>query len=418
MDPLNELLTLVRGLRNGLLYGTKIRLPHALVMTLLFRQGQVSQKLKSILKVTYEHASKLGTYVVIYKLALKVLEVLQQQASRTERVAPSWHAAVAGAIGATVVWRGYSSVNMQILMYLLGRTLVGAGRALAKEGVWPLTEYTFKEHGFPLLSVATWAAIMYLHHGHKPALQGSLSSSMDFLYNDSETWSSWRDFLPSPSSALVVGVALLNSILQIDIMDKLSEPIDAILSPSHSNSSKSLLWYALPSILAIVGIRRRHTRGYLRFTESGSEENQSATNDGNNTDDQRDAVAITSTSHGNTSTSSKLTQTTLASDVNGGNHHAIVEQSPQSGYKIGNQPPDHAFYSPSPQSGSLLKALEKEGETQTESTTAWAPLPVSPVSSSESGRNSTETYTSSSSPVPVSKTTEPGEDLLERREVI
>lgn len=34
---LRELLAIVKGFRNGLVYGAKIRLPHALVMTLLFR---------------------------------------------------------------------------------------------------------------------------------------------------------------------------------------------------------------------------------------------------------------------------------------------------------------------------------------------------------------------------------------------
>lgn len=34
---LRELLTIIKGFRNGLVYGAKIRLPHALVMTFLFR---------------------------------------------------------------------------------------------------------------------------------------------------------------------------------------------------------------------------------------------------------------------------------------------------------------------------------------------------------------------------------------------
>ena len=34
---LRDILTIVKGFRNGLVYGAKIRLPHALVMTFLFR---------------------------------------------------------------------------------------------------------------------------------------------------------------------------------------------------------------------------------------------------------------------------------------------------------------------------------------------------------------------------------------------
>lgn len=37
---LHGLLAVLRGGRNGVLYGVKIRLPHALVMTLLFSRGR------------------------------------------------------------------------------------------------------------------------------------------------------------------------------------------------------------------------------------------------------------------------------------------------------------------------------------------------------------------------------------------
>jgi peroxisomal membrane protein 4 len=37
-DPLvHDVLAILKGLRNGLVYGAKIRFPHALVMTFLFR---------------------------------------------------------------------------------------------------------------------------------------------------------------------------------------------------------------------------------------------------------------------------------------------------------------------------------------------------------------------------------------------
>lgn len=48
MDALNQLildpkyhdvLTIVKALRNGIVYGAKVRFPHALVMTVLFKSG-------------------------------------------------------------------------------------------------------------------------------------------------------------------------------------------------------------------------------------------------------------------------------------------------------------------------------------------------------------------------------------------
>ena len=36
----HDVLSLVKGFRNGLVYGAKVRFPHALVMTFLFRRGR------------------------------------------------------------------------------------------------------------------------------------------------------------------------------------------------------------------------------------------------------------------------------------------------------------------------------------------------------------------------------------------
>jgi peroxisomal membrane protein 4 len=40
LDPKNhDLLSVIKGFRNGAVYGAKVRFPHALVMTFLFRDG-------------------------------------------------------------------------------------------------------------------------------------------------------------------------------------------------------------------------------------------------------------------------------------------------------------------------------------------------------------------------------------------
>lgn len=40
LDPrYHEVLAVVKGVRNGIVYGAKIRFPHALVMTFLFRSA-------------------------------------------------------------------------------------------------------------------------------------------------------------------------------------------------------------------------------------------------------------------------------------------------------------------------------------------------------------------------------------------
>ena len=68
-----ELLAILSGLIGGAKYGVKIRLPHALVMTLLFRNDLSSkEKVQSILKLVVEHATNLGCFATIYKVSTKI----------------------------------------------------------------------------------------------------------------------------------------------------------------------------------------------------------------------------------------------------------------------------------------------------------------------------------------------------------
>jgi peroxisomal membrane protein 4 len=65
----DELHAIVAALVGGARYGIKIRLPHALIMTMLFRRDLTSrQKVESVLKLAYEHASNLGAFATVYKV--------------------------------------------------------------------------------------------------------------------------------------------------------------------------------------------------------------------------------------------------------------------------------------------------------------------------------------------------------------
>jgi peroxisomal membrane protein 4 len=64
-----ELHAIVAALVGGARYGVKIRLPHALVMTLLFRRDLTSkEKIQSVVTLAMEHASNLGAFATIYKV--------------------------------------------------------------------------------------------------------------------------------------------------------------------------------------------------------------------------------------------------------------------------------------------------------------------------------------------------------------
>lgn len=50
------LLSALRGLRNGMYYGGRIRMMHSVVMMILFHKGSIQQKIQKILENTWEHA--------------------------------------------------------------------------------------------------------------------------------------------------------------------------------------------------------------------------------------------------------------------------------------------------------------------------------------------------------------------------
>jgi peroxisomal membrane protein 4 len=239
----SALLTAVKGAAHGLTYGTKIRLPHAFVMTFLFKPDlPAAQKLRTIATLAFLHARNLALFVGLYKALLALgraqaaaaislaarrprslvrasesadtvvagaLTPSLRAALRGPALAPpgrpaaSWHPLVAGALGGWLVWGNYSGVNYQIVLYLLSRILVGGARVAAKRGVWPFRALSFRQ-SYPWGAAAVWALVMWLFEAHPDALDGSLRRSMDFLYRDADKGKRPADFLPSRAAAAVV----------------------------------------------------------------------------------------------------------------------------------------------------------------------------------------------------------------------
>lgn len=67
-DITSELTAIIGASISGAKYGVKIRFPHALVMTLLFRKGTPSEKLRIILQSTWEHSRNLASFATLYKV--------------------------------------------------------------------------------------------------------------------------------------------------------------------------------------------------------------------------------------------------------------------------------------------------------------------------------------------------------------
>ena len=74
---ISEFQAIVASLVGGGKYGTKIRLPHAAVMTILFRkETSVQEKLRIVMKLTFAHSRNLASFAAIYKVRVIFLWIM------------------------------------------------------------------------------------------------------------------------------------------------------------------------------------------------------------------------------------------------------------------------------------------------------------------------------------------------------
>ncbi|KAK5174469.1 uncharacterized protein LTR77_001549 [Saxophila tyrrhenica] len=206
-------LILLKAIRNGAVYGTKVRFPHALVMVFLFRSGTLREKLWLTLKATRQHAMNLAKFAFLYKSGCLLLK--NANGGKEE----SMHTFLAGLFGGYWVFGhgkgASSSVNQQICIYVFARVVL----ALAKLAVQPpgdnsLVAGSYGGHGgksvlglkegqlkaiqqysWPVFASFSWAGVMWLFRYYPETLQPSLRNSMTYIYDNAEKWDSTRNFL-------------------------------------------------------------------------------------------------------------------------------------------------------------------------------------------------------------------------------
>lgn len=159
-----------------MVYGARIRAPHALVMTLLFRSGSLRDKVTGVLKATWEHSKNLGIYVGIYKAILCLLRNVMNKNAL-------WHHAMAGAIGGVTVFGKETPVNTQINLYVASRVVLGAAKYFNDKGFITAPSWTYQA-----FAAIIWAAVMVLFEETPSSLQKSLKQSMHYLYHESNSW--------------------------------------------------------------------------------------------------------------------------------------------------------------------------------------------------------------------------------------
>ena len=163
-------------------------------MTFLFRDGDFKSKMRFILKATYQHSRNLAVFVTLYKSLLLVQR--KMNAGKEEK----HHAFVAGLIGGYMVFGENNNINNQINLYLFSRITFGVVKLLAQKysestvGV-PYKQLQNDPRIFAGFGALTWAIVMYLFRNERETLQQSLQASMQYLYNDSDVWTSLKNFL-------------------------------------------------------------------------------------------------------------------------------------------------------------------------------------------------------------------------------
>eukprot|EP00980_Cylindrotheca_fusiformis_P026146 scaffold15472_cov117-Cylindrotheca_fusiformis.AAC.10 len=198
INVVDELMAVCGALVGGARYGLKVHLSS-------------KQKLRSVLKLAFEHASNLAFFATIYKSILVALKwssrrlrtvkegknmgklllkyiidgpcftnVPTSVAGRPER---AYHSLVAGSIGGYFVWGQYSSVNHQIVLYLASRVFIGLSKR-TWEKLSPGTYSSVLQHPrtYSVLSAALWGIVMVLFEESPHVLHRSLKQSMDEIY--------------------------------------------------------------------------------------------------------------------------------------------------------------------------------------------------------------------------------------------
>ncbi|KAK0703635.1 Tim17/Tim22/Tim23/Pmp24 family-domain-containing protein [Lasiosphaeria miniovina] len=204
----HDILAVVKAARNGAVYGTKVRFPHALVMILLFRSGTLREKAWLIFRATRTHARNLAKFATVYKATCMLLKNYGATPGKEGKPCPSpYDSFVAGLLGGYLVFGQrsrrsgkISSVNQQIVIYVFARVVLALAHLAVKPGHGlpgvsePHASATISHLAWPLFASASWAAVMHLFRWHADELQPSLRSSMTYIYANADSWDSLRNF--------------------------------------------------------------------------------------------------------------------------------------------------------------------------------------------------------------------------------
>jgi len=190
-------LAILKGARNGFVYGVKVRFPHALVMSILFGRGDWQARTRVIYRATKQHAFNLAKFVSLYKTFM----LIQSKSNGGKQ--RSSDTFLAGLLGGYIVFGERSAVNEQIVLYVVSRVVSSfipragtpyssSAPAAAGSAVKPMPP---DSRYFTLFAALSWGAVMWLFEHRGETIQPGMFNSMTYLYRDSEKWKDLKTLL-------------------------------------------------------------------------------------------------------------------------------------------------------------------------------------------------------------------------------
>lgn len=193
------LFTLLKAFRQGLVYGTKVRAPHALVLNLVWGSGSLTAIPGKVFQVTKTHALGLALSSVIYTLVTQLLKhanfrLTRESGSLVVSRVPAvqwWHATLGGFLVGYFAWGDYTSgVHMQMMMYIASRLLVALYLMISEKAGFVGTAQHYR-----IYSGVLWATLMTILCVEPEVLQASMRKSLEYVFLETHCFSSFRDLV-------------------------------------------------------------------------------------------------------------------------------------------------------------------------------------------------------------------------------
>eukprot|EP00835_Amoeboradix_gromovi_P004199 NODE_313_length_11219_cov_0.287770.p5 type:complete len:140 gc:universal NODE_313_length_11219_cov_0.287770:2541-2960(+) len=136
---------LVRGFYHGLRYGSKVRAPHSLVMTLLFKRDTIPKMLEQILTLTLQHGIRLGSFAGLFRYGRLLISK------------PHLREIIPGFLFGCLCF-GDHFLSQQVVMYLLSRNIYGLFATLNEK----FKINWFNNQNQRVVAGLNWAAGIYI----------------------------------------------------------------------------------------------------------------------------------------------------------------------------------------------------------------------------------------------------------------